>query len=253
MIGRKLLAIGLGDQPAAGDAQQRVMGLVIVGRGKIRLVGRDQRNALAIGKIDQAGLGAALLVDAVALQFDVEPVAEQAGQPVAAGRGQRRLIGRDGQRNRPVRAAGQRDQVFGLALEPVELDMRGLIDRRLQKRPRIQPHQAAVAALARRQQHDPRRARRERIARIGVLVAEIDRQFAADDRLDAVAGELVGKLQRPEHVVGVGQRQSRLAVRLGQFRELLDLDRALQQRIGGMDVEMDKSGIGHGRGRLLGF
>ena len=32
MIGRELLAVGLGDQLAAGDAQQRVMGLVIVGR-----------------------------------------------------------------------------------------------------------------------------------------------------------------------------------------------------------------------------
>ena len=90
MIRRELLAIGLGDQPAAGDAQQRVMGLVIVGGGKIRLVGRDQRKALGVGEIDQAGFDAALLVDAVALQFDVEPVAEQACQPVAARRGQAR-------------------------------------------------------------------------------------------------------------------------------------------------------------------
>ncbi len=97
VVGGELLAIGLRDQPAAGDAQQRVMGLVIVGGCKIRLVGRDQRNALGIGEIDQAGLGAALLVDAVALQFDVEPVAEQPRQPLAAGRGQRRLIGRDRQ------------------------------------------------------------------------------------------------------------------------------------------------------------
>ena len=98
--------------------------------------------------------------------------------------------------------------------------MRGLIDRRFQERPRVQPHQAAITALARRQQHDPRRCGRQRVAGVGILVAEIDRHFAAGDRLDAVARELVGKLQRPEHVVGVGQRQRRLAVRLGQFREL---------------------------------
>jgi len=59
------------------------------------------------------------------------------------------------------------------------------------------------------------------------------------------------KLQRPEHVVGIGQRQRRLAIRLGEFAELLDFDRALQQRIGRMDVEMDESGIGHGCRRLL--
>ena len=47
VIGRELLALGLRDQPPAGDAEQRVMGLVIVGRGEIRLVGRNQRQALA--------------------------------------------------------------------------------------------------------------------------------------------------------------------------------------------------------------
>jgi len=117
-------------------------------------------------------------------------------------------------------------------MQPLELDVRGLMDRRFEERPRIQPHQAAIAAFARRQQHDPGRPRGKRIARVRVLIAEIDRKLAADDGLDAVAGHLVGKFQRPEHVVGVGQRQRRLAVRLGQFAELLDLHRPLQQRIG---------------------
>ena len=76
MIGRELLAIGLGDQLAAGDAEQRVVRFVIVIRREIRLVGRDQRQSLGIGEIDQAGLDAALLVDAVALQFDIEAIAE---------------------------------------------------------------------------------------------------------------------------------------------------------------------------------
>ena len=227
------------------------MGFVIVRGGKIRLVGRDQRQSLAIGEIDQTGFGAAFLLDAVALQLDVEPVAEQACQPVAAQRRKRCLIGMDRQRDRPLRPSGQGDQVLGVAFQPFELDVRGLMNRGLQERPRVQPHQAAIAAFARRQQHDPGRSRGERIARVRVLVAEIDREFAADDGLDAVAGDLVGKFQRPEHVVGIGQRQRRLAVRLGEFRQLLDLDRPLQQRIGRVDVEMDKSGMGHGRRRLL--
>ena len=77
MIRGQLLAIGFGDQPAAGDAQQRVVGFVILGGGEMRLVGRHQRQALGIGEIDQPGFDAALLLDAVALQLDVEPVAEQ--------------------------------------------------------------------------------------------------------------------------------------------------------------------------------
>ena len=105
------------------------------------------------------------------------------------------------------------------------------MDRRLQKSPRIQPHQASIAALARRQQHDAGR-QCGCAARIRVLIAEIDGKLAADDRLDAVPSHFVREFQCPEHVVGIGQRQSRLAVRLGEFAELLDLDRALQQRIG---------------------
>ena len=45
--------------------------------------------------------------------------------------------------------------------------------------------------------------------------------------------------------------ESRLAIALGEFAEPGDLDRTFQQRIGRMDVKMDKSGIGHGGGRLL--
>ena len=54
------------------------------------------------------------------------------------------------------------------------------------------------------------------IARIALLVAEIDRKAAADDRLDAGACHLFGEFQRTEHVVGVGERERRLPVGLGE-------------------------------------
>ncbi len=244
MIRRQLIAIGLGNQASAGNAKQRVMGFVVIGGCKIRLVGRNQRQSLAVGEIDQTGLDAALPVDAVALQFDIEPVAEPACQPLAARRREFGIAGAERQRHRAIRAAGERDEVLGVAFQPVELDVRSLMNGRLQEGPRIQPHQAAIAAFAGGEQHDPGR-RGQRVARVGILVAEVDGEFAADDRLDAVARHLVGEFQRPEHVVGVGQRQRRLAIRLGQFAKLGDLDRPLQQRIGGMDVEMDESGAGH--------
>src|SRR6185437_6273468 len=85
------------------------------------------------------------------------------------------------------------------------------------------------------------------VAGVGILIAKINRKLAADDRLDSVTRHLVGEFQGSEHVVGVGQRQGGLAVGLGQLAELGDLDRSLQQRISGMDVEMDESGVGHGR------
>ena len=53
-------------------------------RGEKRLVGRDQRNAALISEIDQARFRGALGRHAVALQFDIETVAEQALQFLAA-------------------------------------------------------------------------------------------------------------------------------------------------------------------------
>ena len=127
MIGGQVRAVGLGDQPPFGDAEQRVMRLVIVGGGEIGLVGRDQRQALGVGEVDQRRLDAALGLDAVALQLDIEPVAEQRSPAARSAAPPVGLIGSERQRDRAVRAAGQRDQALGLAFERVELDVRRLV------------------------------------------------------------------------------------------------------------------------------
>ena len=84
VLGRELAALAVGQQPALGDAQQRVVRLVILAGGEERLVGRDKRNAARIGKLDQGRLRRPLGRHAVALQFDIEPIAEQALQRFAA-------------------------------------------------------------------------------------------------------------------------------------------------------------------------
>jgi len=69
-------ALGLADVAALGDAQQRIVGLVHLGVGEEHLVGRDQRQVVGIGQIDQAVLDARLLGQAVAHDFDIEPARE---------------------------------------------------------------------------------------------------------------------------------------------------------------------------------
>ncbi len=96
MLGVELAAVGLRDEAAFGDADQRVMGFVVGDGGEIRLVGRDQRQVAAIGKIDQHRFGHALVGHAVALQFDIEPVAEQAGERVEPRACELALAGGDG-------------------------------------------------------------------------------------------------------------------------------------------------------------
>ena len=78
-----------------------------------------------------------------------------------------------------------------------------------------------------------------------VGVAEVDRERAADDRLDAGAGEFFGEFERAEHVVGVGERQRRLLVGLGELGQARDGHRAFEQRIGRMHVQMHEIEIGH--------
>ena len=83
------------------------------------------------------------------------------------------------------------------------------------------------------------------IALAVIGVAEIDGQRAADDRLDAGGGELFGEFQRAEHVVGVGERERRLLVGLGELGQPRDGERAFQQRIGRMHVQVHEIEIGH--------
>ena len=149
VLGGELAPIGLGDEPAFGDADQRVMRLVILAGGEERLVGGDERKPARIGELDQRRLDQALGRGAVALQLDIEPVAEQALQHLAAHARQAALAGGDRGIERPARAAGERDQAVDLAGEPGELEARRLVRRRFEKGARVEPHQAAVAGLAR--------------------------------------------------------------------------------------------------------
>ncbi len=255
MLGGKLAAVGLGDDAPFRDRNQRVMGVVILALGEERLVGGDEGNVPGIGQLDQRAFGGALARRAVALQLHVQPVAKQLLQGGAARAGEIGLPGDDCRIERPARPAGERDQAVGCAVEPGKLQMRLLVRRRFEEGPRAQLHQAAIARLAGGQQHDPRQgphpSGKPRVAR---LVAEIERQRTADNRLDAVAGELFGEFERPEHVVGVGQRQRRLVIRLRKLRQLGDGQRAFEQRIGGMHVQMHEAGVGgHGMPQRFGF
>ena len=107
--------------------------------------------------------------------------------------------------------------------------MRLFVRRGFEEGPRAKLHQAAVARLACGKQHDPRQSPHPP-SKPGIprLIAEIERECAADDRLDAIAGELFGEFERPEHVVGVGQRQRRLVVRLGELGKPADDQRAFE-------------------------
>ena len=86
VLGRELPPLALADNRALGDADQRVMRLVVRQRGEIRLVGGDERQAAVVGEIDKRAFDLALLGQAMALQLDVEAAVEQPLQHGETGR-----------------------------------------------------------------------------------------------------------------------------------------------------------------------
>ena len=65
-------------------------------------------------------------------------------------------------------------------------------------------------------------------------------QRTANDGLNALVGQCFRKFQRSEKIARVGNSQRRHARFLGQDRHLLDMQRPLRQRIGGMGPQMNE-------------
>jgi len=152
--------------------------------------------SLWCNKIDQAGSERRSLLDPVALQFDIKPVAKQARQLVAAASGERGMIAIDRQRDRPIGPPVSAIKILGVAIQHSNL----IWGTDGSASPGTPPSSAASgcgsharAPPAARCVPVPRPAR----CAHGVLIAEIDRELTADDRLDAVAGHLVENSSAP--------------------------------------------------------
>ncbi|TXN25318.1 hypothetical protein FV225_24990, partial [Methylobacterium sp. WL93] len=75
----ELAAAVVGDDAPVGDREQRVVGVVIARLAEERLVGGGDRQAVAVGHAQQLGLDPTLVVEAVALELDVEPALAEGG------------------------------------------------------------------------------------------------------------------------------------------------------------------------------
>ncbi len=58
------------------DAEQRIVRLVHISRAEMHIVGGDERQALGIREIDEFTFRRALFRQSMALQLDIEPIAE---------------------------------------------------------------------------------------------------------------------------------------------------------------------------------
>ena len=74
-------------------------------------------------------------------------------------------------------------------------------------------------------------------------IPEIDRELKPDDRLNALASELLRKFERAIKIVGVGQRQGRHLVGARELGELGDRQGAFEERIGRVNVQMHETDV----------
>ncbi len=190
-----------------------------------------------------------LLRLAVALQLDVKGIAEDALKLHQALAGELLLPMSEGRVDRPLGAAGQRNEALGVAGERRDLDVRRLRVSRPERGLGRELDEMRIAASAGREESNGTGGASEvlAIARPGCVrrrpgVAEIGLHGQAHDRLDSGGRQFLGEFERPEQVARVGQSDSRHPVLLSEARNLPDGKRAFEQRVGRMHLEVHEPG-----------
>ena len=127
----------------------------------------------------------------MALQLDVQAIAEQLLQPLEQMDRRRRLTGRQQAAEAAAGTARESEQPVGMAFQLVERQGAQRAGLEVEMRPAHQPHQVAIARLALDQQRQP--VGRGQLAGRGdaALLFPADAEVAADDRLDAGLGGIL--------------------------------------------------------------
>ena len=244
----------LGDQHfALGDADQCVMGRVVVRLGKVGFVGGNKRHFELEGEIDEPLLRLALGRRAVPLEFDVEAIAEHRLETFDLLGGKAPLASQQRVVDGTLWAAGEADEACRMRTEIIPGDVVLGILRAGEIGPRGELHQVLIPLLVlgeKGERRDPAEAPYMLEAAL-LLLQQVDPQGAADDRLDALVPDRLRELERTEEVAGVGDRHRRHLGVLRQAGERLDLECPLGQRIGCVGAQVDKDGAGLGHGGTL--
>ena len=231
-------ALRLRHRAAFGDAEQSIVRLVHFRLGEEAIVCGDQRDTARIRQADQARLDGGFQLQAVAMQFHDRMAGKGFRHARQQSLGCILLAFRQQSGNRAECTAGEQEQPLGVGGDRFERQLRPQRRVRLHETQRRQALQIGQPRRVARQQGDGvRRQTRIFLAR--------QHDLTADDGLDTLGGAVLAEFQRTEQVGGIGDRHRRHPVVPRQSGDLVDLDRALAERIGGVDAQMDEVGVSH--------
>ena len=224
LLALELEALGIVDERTGLDAEQRVVGHVVLAVGVVAVVGGEQRRPDPAGDLDQGRVGLVLLGQAVILELDEEvALPEDVLEPGGQGLGLDAVVGQQRLEHDPSEAPGGGDESGGVLLEELPVEP-GLVVVALEVGGGRQLEQVLVALGGLGQQGevvvellptghvatgvvDLALAHRALVPRFGRHVG-----LGADDRVDPrlLAGGI--EVEDSVHVAVIGDPEGRLAV-----------------------------------------
>src|SRR6266511_1568070 len=241
VIGVELPVVRVLQRVARLDAEQRFVCACILVSEVVHVAGGDERQVRARGKLDELGIDPLLRLEVRVLQLDVGVVAaEDLREPVEVGGRVLRAALLERLRHAAGETAGERDQPRRVRLEQLPVDAR-LVVVALEEAEARELDQVPVAGVVGREQRHVRIAR----ALHAPVVRDVD--LAADDGLDAGSLRGLEELHCTRHRAVVGERDGRHLELSGPLRQLRNAAGAVEDRVLGVDVQVDEGRRGRFR------
>ena len=229
---------------AGADAKHHVVRLVIGSPQKMHVVRGDQADPQIFRELRQHTIASVLFLDSVIVQLDEEIF--RAENVAILSRGLFRMVELV-RLNRGIDFAGettaQADQTRGVRCQKLLIDPRPVV-KPVEMRGGNEFNQIAISGFVLRQQSEMIRRVAHRIRPIFVR-SRRDVRFAANDRFDPGFGRLLIKLNRAEKIAVICHRDRGHLEFHRSFHQLLHPDRAIEERVFGMEVEMNEGVAGH--------
>ena len=215
------------------------MELAILAVHVVQVVRRDKPDIVLLGELDEAGVGLALLRQAVVLDLEEEVLAAEDLEVFAHERvGALHIVLQDGARNLAGDAGREADDALVVLAQEVLVDAR-LVVHALDVGQRDELDEVAVARLVLREQDQVVVADAIDLA---VLLARAGGyvDLAADDGLHALLLRLFVEVDDAVHGAVVGDGDAVHAERFRRLDEFLDAARTVEQAELRVDMEMGK-------------